>query len=145
MNVAHTTLAFVMLTFGLARMASAAGMNDPTRPPQPAPRAAAAPVQPSAPELVLQSVRISPSGSYAIINGRLIALGGRIGDARVIQITEDEVVIDTDGDWQTLKLYPGVRKGASNVVSRNPASRVVRPAPVAGRLTPVVFRNRISK
>lgn len=144
MTHAHSRVAFAVLMFALVRTATAAGINDPTRPPQPAPRAT--PSMPVvAPELVLQSVRISPEGSYAIINGRLVALGGRIGDARVIQISEDEVVIDADGDWQTLKLYPGVRKGASNVVSRSSAGRVVQPAPVAGRLTRVVFRNRMSK
>lgn len=145
MKPAHTMVVLAVLTAALAGTAMAAPMNDPTRPPQPAPRAAATPVSAAAPGLVLQSVRISPGGSYAIIDGRLVALGGRIGNARVIQIAEDEVVIEADGDWQTLKLYPGVRKEAAHVVSPRFTRRLDQPAPPAGRLTPVVLRNRISK
>lgn len=138
------SVAVLVFALVLPRVASAAGMNDPTRPPLPTPRPAAAPVE-AAPELVLQSVRISSAGSFAVINGRLLALGARIGDARIIQIAEDEVVVEIDGNWQTLKLYPGVRKGASHAVSPRIIRRVDQPAPAAGRLTPVVLRNRISK
>lgn len=159
MNALPKNDCVVLLALWLAAMpAWAAEINDPTRPPLPAPRAPGPVVPAAEPDLVLQSVLLSHGGSYAIINGRLVALGGRIGDARVVQITEDEVVVESDGQWRTLKLYPGVRKGAVAGAARivaprreEPAgaARIVIPgrhaAPDKPRLIPVALRNRSAK
>jgi MSHA biogenesis protein MshK len=85
-------------------------MTDPTRPPpgvyapESADKAAGAPV--------LQSVMITPTARSAIIGGEEVKLGAKFGDARVIKITESEVVLRTTGGTETLKMYPGVEMKA---------------------------------
>ena len=86
--------------------AAAQGLTDPTRPPaafvspETGDSAAAAPV--------LQSVMISSAARTAIIGGETVKLGGKYGDARVIRITENEVVLRSASGTETLKMYPGV-------------------------------------
>jgi MSHA biogenesis protein MshK len=81
-------------------------MTDPTRPaqgvysPESTDNAAVAPV--------LQSVMITPTARTAIIGGNAVKLGAKYGDARVIKITESEVVLRSASGTETLKMYPGV-------------------------------------
>lgn len=98
-------------------------MNDPTRPPAAvhAPDAGDA----AARGPVLQSVMITPAQRSAIIGGEHVTLGGTYRDARVIKITESEVVLRTAGGTETLKMYPDVDMNA--VKSPEP----VRPKPVS--------------
>lgn len=83
-------------------------MNDPTQPPgatslgEPETEQARAPV--------LQSVIITPSHRAAIINGERVELGGKYRDARVLKITETEVVLRSAGRTEVLKMYPNVDK-----------------------------------
>ena len=51
---------------------------------------------------------ITPTSRIAIIDGRSVKLGASYGDARVIKITESEVVLRSAGGTETLKMYPGV-------------------------------------
>ncbi len=104
----------------IAPLVAAQVLNDPTRPPaavlSDAPGdtgAAAAPL--------LQSVMISPAGSSAIIGGQMVKLGGKYGDARVVKITANEVVLRSASGTEILRMYPGV------------TMRAVGPAPGAGR------------
>lgn len=90
-------------------------MIDPTRPPaalnsRPEPAAGT-----QAGGAVLQSVLISPTRKAAIISGRTVALGENFGDAKVVKITETEVVLRNGKEMQTLKLFPDIEKrpGAS--------------------------------
>jgi MSHA biogenesis protein MshK len=80
---------------------------DPTRPPTPvvvhAPEGAA-------PGNQLQSVMISPTRRAAIINGVVVELGGKYGDAVLMRVAEDEVVLGSGDSRQVLKLHPGVDK-----------------------------------
>jgi MSHA biogenesis protein MshK len=98
--------------------AAAQILTDPTRPSvglastDAGDDAAAAPV--------LQSVMISAAARTAIIGGETVRLGGKYGDARVVKITETEVVLRTTSGTETLKRYPAV--------TINP----VQPAPPAG-------------
>jgi MSHA biogenesis protein MshK len=81
--------------------------SDPTRPPaeflSPAPGGPGA-----APNSLLQSVKISGAERSAIIGGQTVKLGGKYGDARVVKITESEVVLRSASGTETLKMYPGV-------------------------------------
>lgn len=83
---------------------------DPTRPPAVTESASqsgvAAPV--AGPEL--QSILISPTRKVAIISGQSVMLGEKFGEARVVKITENEVVLRNGQDVQVLKLFPGVQK-----------------------------------
>lgn len=82
-------------------------LPDPTRPPA-ALGMEAAEVAPSGP--VLQSILISPSRKSAIIDGKMVGLGDRYGAARVVRITETEVVLKTGAATETLRLFPDVEK-----------------------------------
>ena len=86
----------------------AQGLSDPTRPP------GANAMQGSAEELPagrqLQSVLLSGGRRLAIIDGAVVALGGKVGEARVVKISETEVVLKTGEETETLKLFPSVDK-----------------------------------
>ena len=92
--------------------AQAENLPDPTRPPQEPAAAAASAASAAVPSSVplLQSVLISPRHKVAIIDGKLVVLGGMYGTARVVKISESEVVLNEGGTLQTLKLFPGVEK-----------------------------------
>jgi len=91
----------------LASPASAQELSDPTRPPASLnPAAAGEAAATSAP--VLQSVKISPGKRSAIISGREVKLNGKFGHARVVRITETEVVLRNGKNVQKLKLFPDV-------------------------------------
>jgi MSHA biogenesis protein MshK len=97
--------------------ARAESLPDPTRPPSefeaPAPAAGGAAVPSGAP--LLQSVLISPQHKVAIISGETVTLGGKYHTARVVKISESEVVLNEGGSLQTLKLFPGVEKTMSQI------------------------------
>jgi MSHA biogenesis protein MshK len=100
----HSSLA-VALALALCAASAIAQMNDPTRPP--------ASFGTSEPDsggggIMLQSVLISPGQKAAIINGVLVKLGEKYGDAVLIAVAENEVVLRSGGGRQVLKLYPGV-------------------------------------
>ncbi len=81
--------------------------TDPTRPPAgvaaEAPKGAVAGNQ-------LQSVMISPTRKAAIINGVMVELGGKYGDAVLTKVAEDEVVLQSGSSKLVLKLHPNVDK-----------------------------------
>jgi MSHA biogenesis protein MshK len=94
--------ALVMLPGAMAQV-----LNDPTRPPAginaPETTDGAAARGP-----VLQSVKISRTERSAIISGENVKLGAKYHDARVIRITENEVVLRSANGTETLRMYPGV-------------------------------------
>ena len=81
-------------------------MNDPTRPP--ASFGAGEPDAGDSGGIMLQSVLISPAQRAAIINGVLVRLGEKYGDAVLIEVAENEVVLRSGAIRQVLKLHPGV-------------------------------------
>ncbi len=109
----HTAAAWglgVVLAF-LPAFALAQALTDPTRPAigyaEADAGSAAATGGP-----VLQSVMISPTHQSAIISGETVKLGGKFGNAKLVKITESEVVLKDGEESQVLKLYPGVEKQA---------------------------------
>lgn len=92
---------------GAAAGAHAQVLNDPTRPPAEAYTGAAA-ESGSAPAALLQSVMITPTERTAIIGGELIKLGGKYREARVVKITESEVVLQSANGSEILRMYPDV-------------------------------------
>lgn len=91
--------------------AQAQALTDPTRPPS----SVSAPLegQQDAPATQLQSVLLSSGRKLAVINGETVPLGGRIGEARVIRITETEVTLKKGDETEVLKLLPGIEKKPS--------------------------------
>jgi MSHA biogenesis protein MshK len=103
----------------LALLLAASGVNaapfaDPFRPPREieSPVASASAKAPGGPRL--ESVLIAPDRRVAVISGEQYAEGDRIGEGRVLRITESEVVISRAGREEALTLFPriGRRAGA---------------------------------
>lgn len=90
-------------------LAGAQALNDPTRPPA---NFGGAPDMDAdgAGGTVLQSVIISPTSKAAIISGVMVKLGEKYGDAVLVKVAENEVVLKTGTTSQVLKLFPGVEK-----------------------------------
>ncbi len=85
------------------------GISDPTRPPS----MVAAPEgqgDAEAPSTVLQSVLISPGRKLAVINGAVVPLGGRVGEATLAAISDGEVVLKYPDRTEVLKLLGGVER-----------------------------------
>jgi MSHA biogenesis protein MshK len=88
-------------------------LADPTRPPTVAPGArdgAASVAGAGAPRL--QSILISPQRRLAVIDGRTVALGGKVDQATLVQIAETYVILREGTELRTLELYPGVTRQA---------------------------------
>lgn len=98
----------------LCAPAHGAPFADPTRPPgQAEPGADAA----QSGALRVESILIAPDRRIAIVNGREVAIGSQVGDARVVQISESEVVIRSARGDETLRLF-------APLVRRSPQKRV---------------------
>jgi len=97
------------LLAGSAASAQDGGMNDPTRPPAALTAPAASPtVRPVAGEPVVQSILVAqrPGGRrLAVIDGKTLRQGERIGNAIVEMIRPTEVVLRRGNKRVTLKLF----------------------------------------
>lgn len=105
------TMPLAGLALSVALCVSAAAraqdLGDPTRPPN----APGTSPEDSAPVgTQLQSILISHGRRLAIINGNTVALGGALGEAKVVKITETEVVLQKGTETEVLKLFPGIEK-----------------------------------
>jgi MSHA biogenesis protein MshK len=107
----------------LCGMAQAQALNDPTRPPAaisaPVANAGEAPPQAERAEPQLQSILVSlrPGGRrIAVIDGKIVRQGQRVGDAVLVAIGTTEVVLRRAGKTQTLKLF----RPASRVATVQP-------------------------
>ncbi len=109
-TVRRVTIAALCVWGALASPVAAEVLLDPTRPPafigeKPEQGNDKASIAPE-----LQSVLISPARRVAIINGQTVQLGEKYGEARVVKITENEVILRNGRDTQVLKLFPHVEK-----------------------------------
>jgi len=115
-------------------------LPDPTRPP-----AAMLPAATGAPAVAedalrLQSVIISEERRGAIIGGEYVALGGRVGDARLTRVEPSGVVLRGPGGEVALPLFPAARKrpvqaqpeGAKAGASPQTARPRTHPTPLQG-------------
>lgn len=57
-------------------------------------------------EAQVQLISISSKRRFAVIDGQEVQVGGMIGPAKVVKITENEVVLDAPAGRKTLYLYP---------------------------------------
>lgn len=85
-------------------------MPDPTNPSNPAPTALAVlptnepPPPPKFPTLRLQGILYQPTRPAAIINGRTLFTGGRVGEVTVIAITRETATVAWNGQTNVLTL-----------------------------------------
>jgi len=126
------TCAAAMVTLLLSAPAWAQLANDPTRPP---PGYDTAPVagaeQESAGAMTLQSVMISPTRKAAIISGVMVRLGEKYGDAVLVKVAENEVVLRSGNGNQVLRLHPGVEKRESAATTKGALRDKARAVPSA--------------
>ena len=107
---AYLTLSFALIiSLGAAR-SLAQGLNDPTRPPREilggGPGAAEFVGDPSPAQVVI----ISTDRHRATINGRTVVLGGRYGNATLVRISDEEIVLQRPEATETIKLYSSVQR-----------------------------------
>lgn len=97
-----------LLCFGLAGI-SAAGAADPFA-------ALPDPTRPSgwhggeAPRAGVQSILVSPQRKVAVVNGRTVTVGDRVGDAVVVDIRPYEVILNRGGRESRMRLVPRLDK-----------------------------------
>ncbi len=108
----------------VATASAAQTLGDPTVPPYvygaavPAPRAGA-----SGP--ALQSILLSPVRRLAVINGRMVRIGDRVGGAVVVAIEIDSVKLRRGDGISVMKLLPDLgndRPKPAPIVSGEPES-----------------------
>ena len=94
-----------VLLLASATAAAQGGLGDPTRPTSLSePDSAAAAAQ--GPRWRLQSTLVADSRKLAVINGRTVGQGGRVDGAQVVEIRQDGVTLDHEGQRIVLRL-PG--------------------------------------
>ena len=89
--------------------AHAENLPDPTKPPASLGQGEAVASGP-----VLQSILIAPTRRIAVISGKTLRVGDKFDDAKVVSIGETEVVLMSGKNKQVLRLYPLMRKTASD-------------------------------
>jgi len=99
------------LSIAVAGIAAAQqSLPDPTRPANVAAESAPA----AGGSNRLQSVLLPKHGKpLAVIDGRSVTIGDKVGDAQVTQITESAVTLNGPEGSQTLKMLPDVEKKPS--------------------------------
>jgi len=95
----------------VASAAALAQLPDPTRP------AAALMTQDlaggvgAAADSGVRTVILRPAGkSAAVVDGQYVEVGGKLGDMRVLKITESEVVLAGESGREVLKATPAIEK-----------------------------------
>lgn len=88
-----------------------AQVPDPTRPPgavsaPPPGGVGAPPVESGVQTLILRH----EGKSGAVINGQYVEVGGKLGDKRVVKISDSEVVLAGAGGREVIRLTPAIEK-----------------------------------
>lgn len=98
-------------TMGMAAAgARAQALTDPTRPPSAAMLSGSPAALEETAGTQLQSILLSSGRKVAVINGTMVPLGGMVGEARVVRITETQVVLKKGDETEVLKMYPDIEK-----------------------------------
>lgn len=94
-------------------LAQAGNPPDPTRPANATDAPGAANAAAPAPT-GLQAVVLRPNGkSVAVINGQTVAVGDKVGEARLVSLTANEAVLAGPNGKEVLKLEPAAEKKQS--------------------------------
>ena len=97
-----------------AALAQTTGLADPTRPPGVSGQAqgvdeTGAPAEVSGPRL--QAIIVPVNGKpRALINGQEVVLGGKVGEARLVALSEKHVVLKGPAGIERLLLTPNVER-----------------------------------
>jgi MSHA biogenesis protein MshK len=108
-----TRLACILL-LGAVSSAFAQGLADPTRPATAGGGTATGADAGQGTANGLQTIiRRHGRKPAAVINGEYVVLGGRVGDARLVKVGEDSVVLQRPAGKEEMKLLPGIEKKAA--------------------------------
>lgn len=95
-----------------------ASLPDPTRPPaslaQDAPKDAQATAEKIGANGLQTVILRKGKKPVAVINGESVELGGKLGDARLVKLSENEAVLQSENGKEVFHLTPGVER--KNVV-----------------------------
>lgn len=84
----------------------------------------------------LQSVIMRKTGKpAALINGEIVELGGKVGEARLVKVSEDAVVLKGPGGEETLRLTPAVEKKMEKKMKSGGMSSEVGAGGTAGQIS----------
>lgn len=96
---------------GLAFAQSDASLADPTRPPVTASEPAASGAVDAAAPSGLQTIIVGRGHKpMAVINGIMVGLGDKIGEATLVKLSESEAVLQGPAGREVLQLLPDVAK-----------------------------------
>lgn len=99
--------------------AAVAQLADPTRPPVRTSGSTAETVSAEVSGSGLQSVIMRKGGRpAALINGEVVELGGKLGEARLVKVDEDSVVLLGPAGRETLRLMPTAEKKMKAVAAQ---------------------------
>jgi MSHA biogenesis protein MshK len=116
--VAYLTLSFALIISLGAPGGLAQGLNDPTRPPREILGGADA-FEPAANLSPAQVVIISTDRRQATINGQTVVLGGRYGNATLVRISDEEIVLKRAAVTEVIRLYSSVHRRKHWPAARN--------------------------
>lgn len=94
--------------------------RDPTQPPA---SLNSAGTRSAAASSSVQSITIGKHQRHAMINGVTVKTGDTVSEGRIVNITEDAVIVKSANGLTTLKLFPNVDKHPhTNVPATRPSS-----------------------
>ncbi len=105
---AYLTLGLALIVSLAAPSGLAQGLSDPTRPPREIIGGFADAYEPAGGSSPAQIVIISKDRRQVTINGRTVSLGGRYGDATLVRISDEEIVLRKGDATEVIKLYSSV-------------------------------------
>ncbi len=107
---AYLTLGFALVISLVAPRGLAQGLNDPTRPPREILGGGVEVFEPAGNFSPAQVVIISTDRRQATINGQTVVLGGRYGNATLVRISDEEIVLERADATEIIKLYSSVQR-----------------------------------
>ncbi len=107
---AYLTVSLALVISLVAPRGLAQGLSDPTRPPREILGGSPDGYEPAASSSPAQVVIISKDRHQVTINGRTVNLGERYGNATVVRITDEEIVLQGPEATETIKLYSSVHR-----------------------------------
>lgn len=110
----------VCLCAGLLSGAATAQLADPTRPAHDVAAPAGAAADAASASGLQSIIRRKGGKPAALINGTVVELGGRLGEARLIRIGEDFAVLRGPLGDETLRLTPALEKKTATAAQATP-------------------------
>jgi MSHA biogenesis protein MshK len=106
---AHLSRSLLLIVALAALPAHAQGLNDPTRPPREI-SGDAVEADAAIGTSPAQVVVISRNRRQATINGRTVDLGGHYGNATLVGISDEEIVLQRPDSTEVIRLYSSVNR-----------------------------------